>query len=119
MSKLLFPAQLIKVESRTDRTYKLTFNTRELKGADASLLLNEIMNEGWLVYSSTSDIEDADIPTEKADPGLGTKTPSARLRGRLFVYYTEVVKGDKNQFSIWYDAELEKIGSKYLERVNE
>lgn len=105
--KAIFPAQLIKVESRTDRTYKLTFNTRELKGADASLLLNEIMNEGWLVYSSTSDIEDTDIPTEKADPGLGTKTPSARLRAVLYVRYEQT--GRNGTFEDYYRTMMEQL----------
>lgn len=101
------PAQLLKVESRSDRTYKLTFNTRELRGSEASVLLNEIMNEGWLLYSSTSEIDEQDIPKEKADSGMGTKTPSQRLRACLYVMWEQ--QGKKGSFEDYYRVQMEKV----------
>lgn len=114
--KVLLPAQLLKVESRSDRTYKLMFNTRELKGEEAALLLGEIMNEGWLLYSTISDFEDADVPNEKADSGTGQKTSSQRLRAVLYVLWEQ--QGKHGNFEEYYRTQIEKIIDTIKEKLD-
>ena len=46
-----------------------------------------------------------------------TKTPSQRLRSRLFVYYKETKKTEKG-FNSWYADALDQIGNSYLEKLN-
>lgn len=117
--KALLPAGLKKVSSRADRSYDITFSTPELSGEDAAYLLGQIMNEGWLIWAvNESDVSETKIPDEKADAMTGQKTPSKRLMDRMFVYYTQGKGGSKDKFRTWYESELERIGSVYLEKLN-
>jgi hypothetical protein len=112
------PAIFSKITSRADRSYKLEFESRELSGQDANTLLGLLQHEGYLLFSP-NPLQEADIPTEKANSGTDTKSPSKRLRDRLAVYYINVKKGERHNFEIWYAAELERIGEKYLEKLND
>jgi hypothetical protein len=105
--KLSFPAQLTKISSRADRSYKLEFSTRELSGIEAVSLLDELLSEGFLLYSPNDDFEEADVPKEKADAGLGTKTPSQRLRSVLYVFWEQ--SGKKGSFEDYYRVQIEKL----------
>lgn len=117
--KTLLPAGLKKVSSRADKSYDLVFNTRELGGDEAAFLLGQLMTEGWLIWAANEqDVADVKIPDEKADSMTGQKTPSKRLMDRMFVYYTQGKGGDKDKFRQWYEAELERIGNVYLEKLN-
>ncbi len=100
-----------------DKTLRLHIDTQEIASKDAATLM--MMNDtlGVFVFSP-SDIKKEDLedlPEVKAEKGQ--KTPSQRLRARLFVYFTEHLKKDKSYFDNWYDSELNRIGEKYLERI--
>lgn len=106
--KAQLPAQLTKVTSRSDRSYKLEFSTRELNGKDAAILLDDLMSEGWLLWSSTGELEDKDVPKEKADTGLlGGKSPSQRLRAVLYILWEQ--SGKSGQFEDYYRRRIETI----------
>lgn len=112
------PAIFSKVTSRADKSYKLEFETRELSGNDASILLEQLQQEGYLLYSPNNDITEKDIPEVKADPLLdNSKSPQQRLRDRLFVYYKEK-NGKTDGFQYWYENELNRIGQVYLDKIN-
>lgn len=117
--KVKLQAQLLKVSSKSDRSYALTFNTRELRGIDAAALLDDLMNEGWLIWSPNDDIGEADIPEERAESGIDVKTPARRLRDRMFIFYREVKRGKPEDFNNWYESELERIGQAFLDKVHE
>lgn len=105
--KAKLPAELIKVESKADRSYKLMFATRELAGEEASFLLSQIMKEGWLLFSPNDDLEEADIPDEKPDAMTGKKTQAQRLRNVLAVLWEQQGKpGNREDF---YQRNMEKI----------
>lgn len=110
--KVLLPASLTKVETRADRSIKLVFETREL-GEDSVTLFKLAHSEGWLVFSPTDDIEDTDIPDEKADSMTGTKTQAQRLRASLFVLWQQ--RGAKGDFENYYKSMTEK----FIETVKE
>lgn len=114
--KVKLPAQLAKVSSRADKSYTLSFNTRELIGEEAAVLLNHLQSEGWLLYSPTDDLGVADIPTEKANAGMGQKTPASRLRGVLFVLWEQ--RGKQGDFEDFYRAKMEQIIEQAKEKLS-
>lgn len=103
--KVTFPAQLTKVETRADRTVKLVFDTREL-GEDSSALFKLAHSEGWLLFSS-NELNESDIPDEKADAMTSTKTQAQRLRATLFVLWKQ--RGANGDFEAYYRTQLERI----------
>lgn len=114
--KVLLPAQLTKVASRSDRSYALTFSTRELRGGEAAILLDELQKEGWLLYSPNEDLTETDVPKEKAQAGLGTKTPSERLRSVLYIFWEQ--SGKQGTFEDYYRVQMEKIIEYVKEKLN-
>jgi hypothetical protein len=106
MTKVQLSAQLLKVESRADRTYKLIFNTQELQGERAARLLPLLQSQGWLLFS-TEEMEESDIPDEKPDPMTGTKTQAQRLRGVIYRIWEQGGRqGDSEGF---YRSYMERI----------
>lgn len=110
--KVQLSAQLLKVESKSDRTYKLTFNTQELEGGEASKLLTLLMNQGWLLFSP-EELTEADIPSEKPNPMLGSKTSAQRLRGTLYRLWEQA--GKQGEFEQYYRTVMER----YIDQVKE
>ncbi len=103
--KVTMPAVLNKVETRTDRSVKLVFETREL-GEDTATLFKLAHSEGWLLFSS-NDLTEKDIPDEKADSMTGTKTQAQRLRATLFVLWEQ--RGKKGDLEDFYKTRMERI----------
>lgn len=104
--KVQLAAQLLKISSRADRTYKVEFNTRELSGSDAATLLGQLMNEGWLLWSP-NELTEADIPPEKADSMTGQKTQAQRLRGVIFRLWEQ--NGSKGNSEDYYRTIMEGL----------
>jgi len=46
------------------------------------------------------------------------KSPSQRLRSRMFVFYMNT-HIDKERFNTWYADTLEKLGQQYLNKIEE
>lgn len=106
--KTLLPAGLKKVSSRADKSYDLTFSTRELSGQEAAFLLNEIMNEGWLIWApNEQDVADVKIPDEKADSMTGQKTQAQRLRAVIYLLWEQ--NGKKGSSEDFYRQYTESI----------
>lgn len=103
--KIKMQAQLTNVQSKADRTWKLAFNTQEL-GADAGQLTALLMDVGWLVFSPNDDVTEEDIPEVKAEAG-DTKTPSARLRAVLYVFWEQ--KGKPGSWEQFYLTNMERL----------
>ena len=103
--KVKLPVQLSKVSSKADRSYTLGFNTRELLGEEAAILLDNLMKEGWIVFSPNDDIDVADIPVAKAGAGVEGKSSATRLRAVLFVYWNQ--QGKKGDFEDFYRFSME------------
>ena len=104
--KVTLSAQLLKVESRADRTYKLIFNTQELKGEEAAKLLPLLLSQGYLLFSP-QELDEADVPNEKPDLMTGTKTKAQRLRGVIYRVWEQQGKhGDSESF---YRTYMERL----------
>jgi hypothetical protein len=110
-------ATISKVTTMADKTVRLQVDCQEMNSDDMTILfsLNGKLGHFFFREAFFTDVDNEKLPELKIDKG--EKTPSQRLRSRLFVYYTEVTNGKKEDFNIWYDRELAKIGEKYLEMV--
>lgn len=112
------PAIIQSVRTMVDGGNKLDVVTRELAPEEMTELFRLKNKEGWLLFKENAiEMEDIqnlpDEPLEKFDK----KSPSERLRDRMFVYYKKTHK-DTSGFNLWYDQSLDKIGSSYLEKIN-
>jgi hypothetical protein len=103
------PAIFAGIQSKVDRSYKLTFLTRELHGEDAAVLLKFNQSECWLLVAPTEDaIDSVDVPDYKPETGTVTKTPSQRLRACLFVAWKQAGEPG-NGFEDYYGWQMERI----------
>lgn len=113
--KVLLPAILSSIKSRKDRSYALTFDTRELNGIEAAALLDELQKEGWLLYSADDDLTEEDIPDEKPDPMLGTKTQAQRLRAVIYRMWEQ--HGKKGDSESYYRSIMESLIEQLKEKL--
>lgn len=114
--KVQLPAIFSGVASRKDSSYSLKFETRELSGESARILLGQLQQEGFLLFSPNDDFTEADVPTEKADASLGTKTPSARQRAVIYLLWEQANK--PNDFETFYRSKMETIIDLLKEKLN-
>jgi len=115
MKKFETIAGINSLKSMADGGWRLVFETNELS-AEQLKDFGEVKNIAGKLYFATPDVriepDVSDVPTES-----GQKTPSQRLRSRMFVYYSEKGKDLKN-FDLWYKNQLDEIGRNYLEKLN-
>lgn len=107
MNKQLFtvPVQFSNMKSRVDRTWRLEFDTSEL-GKDATILTELLHEQGWLLFSPNDDITEKDIPEVNAESSEG-KSPSARLRAVLYVFWTQ--KGKPGTWDQFYLQHMNRL----------
>lgn len=100
------PAQVVNMNPRQDRSWKISFETRELSGDEVKILADNFQGEGWLLFKPNSEgFSIKEVPTESADAGM--KTPSQRLRASIMVMYRNSgAKGDPEAF---YRTYMEKL----------
>lgn len=115
------PAVFSGIRSRRDRSYSLTFDTRELGGQDAATLLGMQQSECWLLVAPNQDaLAQAEVPDYKPDVGMESKPPSKRLRSIMFVYWKqqggEQMLGD---FDGWYARAIERLIDQYKAKLDD
>lgn len=81
-----------------DRSWKITFETRELSGEEVKLLADNFQGEGFLVFKPNSDINPSEIPEGIADAGV--KSPSQRVRSKLYILWKQ--RGEDGSFENFY-----------------
>ena len=105
MNELIqIPAIVVNMNPKADRSWKLTFETRELNGEEVKILAENLQGEGWLVFSP-NEIKQADIPKVEAESG--TKTQSQRLRDVIYILWKQ--SGGKGDFQSFYNVYYEKL----------
>jgi len=109
--------QVMLDETKTlkDGGCRLKLDTQELPENELATLFSLRGGQFWCCLSEVVvKQEDLKIPeyiTEKDE-----KSPSKKLKDRMFVYFKEEYKGTKN-FNQWYDNALDEIGLTYLSRI--
>jgi len=102
---LQVPAQIVDFKPRADMSVKISFETRQLTGDEAALLMDNFRGEGWLVYKPNTEVSLPDLPEGVAE--TGTKSPSQRLRAVLYILWQQ--NGKKGEFESFYRTEYEKL----------
>ncbi len=111
-----FSAQIDSVTAKKDKTLSIKFGTQELSPDEMAKIFEHQGNQIWLAIAETVlTKEDLDIPEVVND--MDKKTPSQRLRDRMAVYYKQT-KNNFEGFDEWYKIALDKIGQKYLDKLN-
>lgn len=101
---LTLPVEVVDIRPRADRSWKLSFETRELTGEEVAILADNFQGAGWLHFSP-NEIKELDIPDTPAEPG--TKTPSQRLRASIMVLWKQ--QGGKGDPEGFYRTYCEKL----------
>lgn len=114
--KTQLPAIFNKITSRADGSYKLEFESRELSGMDASNLLSLLRQEGWLLFAP-NELQEQDIPDEKADSMTNQKTQAQRLRAVIFKIWQ--TNGQSGSFETYYLYYMEKIIGQLKEKIGD
>ncbi len=110
-----FSAQIDSAKANNDRTVTLKVDTQELSAEDTAHIFSFFQKQIWIAMAETSITqEQLNIP-EVVDE-LEEKTPSERLRDRMFVYHKE--KKVQGKFNDWYKGQMDKIGQNYLDKLN-
>ncbi len=115
MSKFHLPVLFVKPVFKADRSVKLEFETRELNGLEIAILADSRQTEGWLVFSNSDDISEADIPDEKPDSMMGQKTQAQRLRGVIYRLWEQ--NGKKGDSEGYYRSVMESLIDQLKEKL--
>ena len=120
MSELLqLPATLTKISTMSNGAIRIVADSQE---GVAPTVIAEVMKNfeklGWLCFLveqiiKPEDVKDLPEIKEEGDE----KTPSQRLRSRLYVYYKET-HTETDGFNEWYAKTLDGIGQKFLDKLN-
>ena len=116
MNIIQFSAQIEKCKANKDRTIDVTISTQELTPEDTANIFGYFEKQVWVAIAETPLTKsDLNVPEKLVEKGQ--KTPSQRLRSRMFAYFAETY-GDKQNFEQFYENALEEIGQKYLSKLN-
>lgn len=106
MKGIMLPAMIENITTRKDRTVKITIGTQELSQGNAGEIFT-LLNNLAVVYISPKEISQKEIDQVDAlDPEFEGKTQSQRIRGVLFILFTQNNEGHKD-FDAYYKAKTE------------
>lgn len=116
MSAILRHAAILDgVTPRVDGSLTLRFITQEVTKDEIVTAMDYYQSFGHLLFKKNAvDIDE--VP--KGNAIRDGKSPSQRLRARLYVYHQESKIGAPDEFEQWYERQLEKIGQQYLDRLD-
>lgn len=120
MEGILFKANVTKVQTLVDGSLTVTLGTPELGNEDAAKLLSLRKIQGLVYISPKKKIDGAIMDTidgQEIEVREG-KSPSKRLRDRLFVYWKQN-PGIYQDFEMFYIHELDVFGQTFLDKLKE
>lgn len=95
-------AVISKIATLADKSVRVWLDLPETNTEELSALISNLQN----------DVHEVEFELDEE----GGKSPSHRLRDRMFVYYKEKFKKTEG-FTTWYIEALEKIGQSYLDKL--
>lgn len=116
---LTIPVYLDSLRTLKDKTLKIQFETKELNPQDLLALMENLNQFGWLAFKKEPFKAEEKEILEGLETGLEErgKTPSQRLRGVLYVKWTQN-KECFDTFARYYDHHLEKIITHYKSQLD-
>lgn len=118
---LQIPSILSNYKSMANGVLRMTFDTQEniqpeikakiLSGHEKFGYLSFLVGEKKLSVEDVKDLPE--LPKDEPEQ----KSPSQRLRSRMFVYYMDS-HTDKSKFNQWYIEQIEKLGQQYLNKID-
>lgn len=113
MNTISTPLIITGIRAKVDGSLGVTGSTPELN-PDEKVAFMELQNVQLEALFKPTD-EKTDLKEVKGE--LDDKTPSQRLRARMFVYYKENNE-DVSDFNSWYTKQMDKIGQQYLDKLD-
>ena len=115
---ILFQAIVRKVSTLVDGSLTITLETPELGNEEAAKLLSLRKIQGLCYISPKQKIDGAMMDTiDGQHPEImGGKTPSKRLRDRMFVYWNQNHEG-YDDYEMWYARQLDLFGQTFLDKL--
>jgi len=92
---------LTRIASTVDGGISLGLHTKELNPVEKAAIMDFHNKTGWLLFSP-NEIEDTDIPSQRAE--IGQKTPSQLLRACLYVWWEQ--SGKTGDFEDFYRTKM-------------
>lgn len=120
MEGILFKANVKKVSTLVDGSLTVSLDTPEMSNEEAAKLLSLRKIQGLVYISPKQKIDGAIMDTiDGTDIEIsGGKSPSKRLRDRLFVYWKKY-PGIYQDFEMFYQHELDVFGQAFLDKLKE
>jgi len=108
------------IRSRKDRSLHLGFDTREL-GEDAAELMKIQGSECWLIIGPDEhSLDDVEVPTARPDSLTPRKTPAARQRSVMFLYWRQQGGNDVlGSFDGWYSSVIERTIDQWKAKLDQ
>lgn len=104
------------IRANKDKTMTVKLGTQEMSDTDAAQLLGYMGKQIWCALAETpvkpDDLQVPEIMTEFKND----KSPSQRLRDRMYVFFTKKYQSEEG-FHEWYSRALDKIGNAYLKNI--
>lgn len=115
--KFQVPSTISKITTMADKSLRLQVDTQELPKEDKAKVFDLHEELGWFCFSKAEIKEEDIVDLPEIKPEFkDQKSPSQRLRNRLYVYYASIHR-DTSDFDNWYIKEMDKIGQHYLNKV--
>lgn len=109
------PSEITKVTTMSNGAIRLVVDSQEnIHPEDKARIMDLHEKLGVFVFAEARQMKDEDLlnlPEVKMEPN--DKSPSQKLRNRMYVYYHETHTGE-DKFYEWYSDQMEKLGQHYL-----
>lgn len=112
------PAQIIKIETKSDNSIKITAVTMLETTPEESTILFSLRNKsGYMAFSESMIKEEVfkDLPEVKPE-FAGEKSPAQRMRAALFVWWEQT--GKQGEFELFYRRHYERMIDQVKEKLN-
>lgn len=125
---LQIPGELMKMSSKINGSWVLTFSTQENIQPEHIARFAEMQHQpSWItVVASPEGLERPTIESKHIldlpslpKPKENKKSQSQKLRDKLFVYYTKVDSSKESDFEDFYNHWMGKIQSWILQQIKE
>ena len=111
---LKLPAIISKVMTMVDKGIRIQVDSQELNPEDAGKVMLLKDKLGWFVFAEQiAEVDIKDLPRIELEEG--EKSPSARLRATMFVYWEQ--KKIQDPFDIFYRKQMEKFINTIKEKL--